>query len=399
LRGSENAVQARRVEGAVLSEIRRLTELDAGTIDDVSRGAGDDAGADPALLGGYLDAVLSAARSCRSLERGELDGFRRLGERAAELGVDLSALLDLYLSATWRLWREIPWAASGVSSEGLATVADSLFRSSDDTAQALGKGFQEAQRRAIRREEALRREFVDGLLSATGDLGRLRDHGATLGFNVLAGHRVVVARTDRATDDGGPVHAGAEMRIRQAFGERDVVVATKEGALVCIVPEGAEDPATTIAGVLEDVGGGGWRIGEGRIEPGPAGVSRSFRQAQDALDVAGRLETPSPIARYDSLLVYHLLLADQSELRAVVDRTLGGLDGARGGAEHFIETLEAFFAEGGNVSATARRLHLSARTVSQRLQTISQRTGLRPQDPQDRFQLEVSVRARRLLNS
>jgi diguanylate cyclase with GGDEF domain/PucR-like helix-turn-helix protein len=392
-------MQARRVGGAVLSQIRRLTELDAEAIGAVARGAGDDARADPALLGGYLDAVLSAARSSRSLDGSELEGFRRLGERAAELGVDLSALLDLYLSATWRLWREVPWDKTGVSSEALATVADSLFRSSDDTAQALGRGFQEAQRRAIRREEAFRRELVDGLLSGTGDLGRLRDRAASFGFNLLAGHRVLVARTDQPAEDGGPLHAGAELRIRQAFGERDVVVATKDGALVCIVPESAQDPAATIADVLDDVGGGGWRIGEGRVEQGPAGVSRSYRQARDALDVAARLETSSPLARYEDLLVYHVLLADQAELQGLVERSLGGLDGARGGAEPLIATLEAFFEEAGNVSATARRLHLSARTVSERLRTITQLTGLRPQDAQDRFQLEVAVRARKLLGS
>ena len=385
--------------GTVASEIRRLAEVDAATIDSVTRGAAGDAGADPALLDGYLDAVLRAARSGRSLERAELEGFRSLGERAAELGVDLSALLDLYLSATWRLWREIPWTGSGVSGEGIAAVADSLFRSSDDTAQALGTGFQEAQRRAIRREEAVRREFVEDLLSGTGDLRRLRDPAASFGFNVLAGHRVVVAETDEPVEEGGPLHGGAELRIRQAFGERDVVVATKEGALVCVLPEGAEDPATAMGSILDDVGRGGWRIGEGRVETGPTGVSRSYRQARDALDVAARLGTLAPVARYDSLLVYHLLLADQAELRSVVEGTLGGLEGGRGGAEPLIATLEAFFAESGNVSATARRLDLSARTVSHRLRTIAQRTGLRPQDAQDRFQLEVAVRARKLLRS
>jgi DNA-binding PucR family transcriptional regulator len=135
------------------------------------------------------------------------------------------------------------------------------------------------------------------------------------------------------------------------------------------------------------------------VEQGPAGVSRSYRQARDALDVAARLETSSPLARYEDLLVYHVLLADQAELQGLVERSLGGLDGARGGAEPLIATLEAFFEEAGNVSATARRLHLSARTVSERLRTITQLTGLRPQDAQDRFQLEVAVRARKLLGS
>ena len=38
----------------------------------------------------------------------ELAQYGRSGERAAESGVALRGLVDLFLSATWRLWRELP---------------------------------------------------------------------------------------------------------------------------------------------------------------------------------------------------------------------------------------------------------------------------------------------------
>jgi DNA-binding PucR family transcriptional regulator len=380
------------------SEVERLASVDAGAVAEVAREAGKDSGVEVELLGGYLDAVLTAARSARSLGDGELERFDRIGEDAAERGIDLPALLDLYLSATWRLWREIP-AAGAAKPEALAAVADSLFRSSDDTAQALGRGYQRGQRLAIRREEAKRREFADDLLSGTGDLEQLRERAAAFGFHLPAQHRVVVARTDRPVEEGGDLHIGAEIRVRQAFGRDDLVVATKEGGLVCVVPSDAPDPAARIAEAVADLGSGGWRVGEGRVEPGPAGVARSYRQAREALELASRLERTEPVARYDELLVYHVLLGDRVELKALVDRTLGGLRDGRGGAAPFVDTLEAYFAEGGNVSATARRLHLSARAVSHRLQTITARTGLRPHDAEDRFLLEVAVRATRLLGA
>jgi hypothetical protein len=377
-----------------------LANLGAGTVEEVARDAAKDAGVDAELLGGYLVGVLKAARSSRSLGRAELEAFDGIGERAAERGVDLPALLDLYLSATWRLWRAIvQGGGDDAPGDALAAVADSLFRSSDDTVQALGAGYQRAQRLAIRREEALRREFADDLLSGAGDPDLLRERAEIFGFRLAAGHRVLVARTDRGVGEGGPLHMGAELRIRREFAGDELLVATKEGGLVCVVPAEAEEPAARVAGAVADVGRGAWRVGEGRVEPGPAGVARSYRQAQEALELAGRLGREEPVASYDALLVYHLLLGDRTELRALVDRTLGGLEGARGGPEPLVQTLEAYFAEGGNVTATARRLHLSARAVSHRLQTITRLTGRRPQDPEHRFQLEVAVRARRLLRA
>jgi hypothetical protein len=388
----------RKDDGVQRPEVGRSAGIDPASVDEVARNAGKDAGVDAGLLGGYLSGVLKAARSSRSLGRAELEAFDRIGEGAAERGVDLPALLDLFLSATWRLWRAIVREGDGATSEALAAVADSLFRSSDDTVQALGAGYQRAQRLAIRREEALRREFADDLLSGAGDPGLLRERAEMFGFRLAAAHRVLVARTDRAMEEGGRLHAGAELRVRPLFAGDQLLIATKEGGLVCVLASEVDNAAARVADALGDVGSGAWRVGEGRIEPGPAGVSRSYRQAREALELAARLGRDEPVAAYDALLVYHLLLVDRTELWALVDRTLGGLEGARGGAEPLVGTLEAYFAEGGNVTATARRLHLSARAVSHRLQTITRRTGRRPRDPEDRFLLEVAVRASRLLD-
>src|SRR5580700_11097888 len=75
----------------------------------ITRAASREAGGvPPGLLGDYLPAVLEAFGSGRRLSAAELAGYARSGEQAAEGGVALGGLVDLYLSATWRLWRELP---------------------------------------------------------------------------------------------------------------------------------------------------------------------------------------------------------------------------------------------------------------------------------------------------
>jgi hypothetical protein len=72
----------------------------------ITRAASREAGGvPPGLLGDYLPAVLDAFGSGRRLSATELAGYARSGEQAAEGGVALGGLVDLYLSATWRLWR------------------------------------------------------------------------------------------------------------------------------------------------------------------------------------------------------------------------------------------------------------------------------------------------------
>ena len=128
-----------------------------------SREAG---GVPPDLLGDYLPAVLDAARTGRRLAAAELARYGRSGERAAENGVALRGLVNLYLSATWRLWRELPGLAD------LRAAGLGVLHAADDAVAAAAEGFERAHLSIARREEAERLEFVDDLLSgrAAADL-------------------------------------------------------------------------------------------------------------------------------------------------------------------------------------------------------------------------------------
>lgn len=369
-----------------------------GAIGRIAAKAAREAGVDRALLGGYLEAVLEAAVLGRRLGRADLDTCRQMGEVAADQGIALSALLDLYLSALWRLWDDITGRAGSADASLVAAVAGGLFRTADDAAEALAEGHERAQRQSVRREETMRREFVDDLLSGGGDPGLVGEWAARFGFNLAGTHLVTVARTHRVLVDAGPVHAQVETHVLVSFGGRDVVVATKDGALVCVLPATATDPAADLARTLHDSGEGPWQVGVGRPYAGPGGLVRSYNEACEALELARRLGLAEPIVRFESLLPYRVLALDPITVAEMVRAVLGPLDAARGGPGPLIATLDAYFAESGNASGTARRLHLSPRAVVYRLERIAQLTGHAADDPEGRFVLELAVRARRMIS-
>ncbi len=367
------------------------------TSDRISAKAARDAGVDRALLAGYLDAAIEAVVLGRRIGRVDLDICRQMGQSAADQGIALSSLLDLYLSALWRLWDDITSRANNASASVVAAAAGGLFRTADDAAEALAEGHEHAQRQSVRREETMRREFIDDLLTGGGYPELVGERAARFGFNLAGTHLVTVARTHRVLVDAGPVHARVESHVLATFGGRDVVVATKDGALVCVLPVTATEPATDLARTLQDGGEGSWQVGVGRPYAGPGGLVRSYDEAREALTLARRLGLADPIIRFETLLPYRVLALDPPTVAEMVRAVLGPLDRARGGPEPLIATLDAYFAESGNVSGTARRLHLSPRAVVYRLERIAQLTGHAADEPEGRFVLELAVRARRML--
>jgi sugar diacid utilization regulator len=377
----------------------------------ITRAASREAGGVPAgLLGGYLPAVLDAASSGRRLSAGELAEYARSGEQAAEGGVALRGLVDLYLSATWRLWRELP--ADTESPVALRAAGLAVLRAADDAVAATAGGFERGYLSVARREEAERREFFEDLLSGRGGVADLLDRGERLGLRLTGPHQVMLAGSDGHGDAGVLAGTHIDAVVAEAAAPSSSLVLSRRGRLVVIVGSADDGEAGTVAralaralgrraGVVAEAGEPGpppWRIAVGRSYPGPSGVVRSYDEAEDAFDVAQRLGLADPVVSAADLLIYQVLLRDRAAITDLVRTLLTPLARARGGAGPLLATLSAYYARGGVATAAARDLHLSVRTITYRLARVRELTGRDPARPADALALQVAVIGARMLD-
>jgi DNA-binding PucR family transcriptional regulator len=369
---------------------------------EVARSAAADAGGlDPELLGDFLDR-LAAPGPEHDWDRHTSATFAALGSRAAQQGVVLRALVDLYLSAAWRAWPQLP-AVAGEDTSAVRAAGQRVLRACDDVVAALAEGYTSAGRALVRREEALRREFVDDLLAGTADPASLLVRAQSYGLQLAGAHAVLLARTTVPFQDASPLLAEVSAALAASLGAFEALITTRDGQLVIVLPA---LPAPTLDAALaaarRALTSGGRRSQKlwlvlGRAHPGPSGVARSFTEARDALALAERLRLPEPVVRAEDLLVYQVLLRDRAALCDLIDTVLTPLLRARGGAEPLLETLEAYLGSGGNTTRTAQLLHLSVRAVTYRLNRISTLTGLDLGNPAHRYTVHTAVLGARAL--
>ncbi|WP_432496051.1 PucR family transcriptional regulator [Kineococcus gypseus] len=376
-----------------------------GALADVAAEAARDAGGlDPALLGDFLDEVWTAVLDRRRLPASRTARYRLVGEQAAGAGVALRALLDLYLSAAWRLWRLLPpvaGAGAGVDPAAVVDAGEVVLRASDDAVAALTEGYQLARRQLVRREESARREFVDDLLTGTSDVHGLVARAQRYGLDLAAPHTVTVVRARSAYTEGSALLATLERRLQGSAADADALVATKDGAVVVVsaAPDRAavREVLERVRSVLGPPARTGWRAGVGRPGTGAGAVLQSYEQARRALDLAQRLDWSEPVADTADLVVHEVLLRDRAAARDLVRTLLDPLRSVRGGPEPYLRTVEAYLAAGGNATEAARRLHLSVRAVTYRLARLRELTGADPADAAGRFALQAAVLAARAL--
>jgi hypothetical protein len=306
----------------------------------VAAEASRDAGGVPAeLLGDYLTLLADAAIRGRRPDPLELEAVAALGRRAAGLGVSAGRVVDLYLSAAWRLWGQLPEVVRSRDSDVVRAAAEAVLHAVDDAVATLAEGYAEARREVVRREEGLRRQLVDDLLRGDAHLGELAERAEPFGLNLAAPHQVALAAAARALPDVEAATSSLERRVFDWFGDRDVLVATKDGLLVVLAP--AEQPVVTMPG-LETVAthpigerlhaelsrqkhSGPWRVSVGRPYPGAYGIARSYEEAREALLMATRLGVEEPVTGPQDLLIYRVLLRDQPAMTDLVTTVLGPL--------------------------------------------------------------------------
>lgn len=366
---------------------------------------------DPAdLLGDFLPQLAAAASSGRRLDRAAVEAIGASGRRAAEQGVPVGRAVELYVSAAWRLWRRLPVVADAAEPEPVRLAGEAVLRVVNDALAALADGYLAARRNMVRREEALRRELIDDLLRGDPDVAGIVQRAEPFGLDLSRAHQVALALPERRLTEAARATGALERVILDRFGDRDVLVAAKDGMLAVLVPGSTATPgrragrqaASELGKVVHAAlratpGAPEWRVAIGRPYPGAFGIARSYEEAREALDLAGKLGLAGEVAQAEDLLVYRMLLRDQAAIADLVEGVLTPLTLARGGADPLLATVEAYFATGGVATYTARRLNLSVRAVTYRLGRVRALTGYDPQNPADWFTLHAAVLGARLL--
>lgn len=138
----------------------------------------------------------------------------------------------------------------------------------------------------------------------------------------------------------------------------------------------------------------GARVGIGRDHEGVQGLRTSHDEATDALTVArrrSRLRLTVEEARTGRVVLGSLSAA------ALADEVLAPVDREpEGRREMLLETLEAWLDEQGSPTAVGRRLRLHVQSARYRIDQLREVLGPAMEDPDQRLQLHLAVRARHL---
>jgi hypothetical protein len=227
--------------------------------------------------------------------------------------------------------------------------------------------------------------LVDALLRGdSSDV--LASRAAALGWADAPPVAVVVGRSP-----GGDITAVLHAVYRAARRAGIEVIGGVHGDRLVVVMGGATDPVATATALAVS-------FGEGPVVVGPAvpSLDQATESARAAL--AGfRAATawpaaPTPVSA-DDLLPERVLAGDMEARRRLRHDAYGALIRAGGG---LIETMDAFFANGGVLESAARELFVHPNTVRYRLKRIAEVTGLSPLDGRDAYALRLALTIGRL---
>ena len=394
-----------------MTELQRVRDED--WLTEVARAASAEAGGVPVdLLGDYLTMLADAAVRGHPPNRRDLEAVELLGRRAAEQGISAGRVVRLYLAAARRLWQDLPAVVRSRDSEAVRAAATAVLHVVDGAVATLAEGYAIARRDMVRREENERRELIDDLLRGDSDLGGVVKRAEPFGLDLARPHRVALAAPSRRLPDTDAAISALEAVVFDRLGDRDVLVATKEGLLVVLAPAerlgadgggGAPSPGAELGRLVHSeldriARGRPWRVSVGRPHPGLYGIARSYEEARETLEMARRLHLEMPVVTAHELLIYQVLLRDQAAMVDLVQAVLSPLVRARGGAQPLLATLEAYFAVGAVATEAAKRLHVSVRTVTYRLGRVKALTGYDPAEPAHRFTLQAAVTGAKALD-
>lgn len=136
-------------------------------------------------------------------------------------------------------------------------------------------------------------------------------------------------------------------------------------------------------------------IGIGEYHEDIRGISKSFKEATQALDVGTKLEGAGDIYHVDNLGVGKLLAEIKGESQQeFMEKTIYSTKNNKDKKinETLLETLKAFFDNNLSISKTAQVIYVHRNTLLYRLRRVKEITGLDPKKFDDAVQLRIALK-------
>ncbi len=360
-----------------------------------------------------LDLFLATAREARPATQEELRRVAQLGILQARSSQSVEPILAAYRIAARVAWEEILRAWRGhpeATPEAIMLTANYVFAALDQVAAEVTKTYLHAREQHMQRGTRARGRLVHALISDNFD-SELELQKQALALNMpigAAGYVAVVSKLvvgSRDGERGG--EALSEVAASLELPRGAIHHATDPSTLVTLWPaesaadsEGARQFVTQLNQEAVDRSGSARarvRAGIGGYHPGLRGISRSYLEAQQAIET-GRKLRPDAVAHGHDEVIPHLVLAQNPHLaERFVAHSLGPLLHPRTrNREQLLETLEAYLARG-SVKDAAAALNLHRHTVLYRLDKVRDLLGGDLDTPAIRLRLQLALELRRLI--
>jgi len=354
-----------------------------------------------------LDLFLAAARDARPAGPEELRRVAQLGILQARSSQSVEPVLSAYRIAARVAWDAILRACRGhpeVTPEALMITANYVFASLYQVAAEVTKTYLHAREQHMQRGTRARARLFHGLISDNFD-SELELQKQALALNMPLGATGYVATVctlmigPREGARGGD--SLAEVVSSLELPRYAISHTTDPTTLVLLWP--AESPKAVDGAAdfvmqmnAEAIKRSGKsrahvRAGIGGYHSGLRGISRSYLEAQQAVEAGRKLHPDGIVHRHDEVIPYLLMSQNPVLADRFVRETLGSLlePGTRN-REQLMETLEAYLASG-SVKESAATLRLHRHTVLYRLDRLRQLLGRNLDEPAFRLRLQLAI--------
>jgi sugar diacid utilization regulator len=341
-----------------------------------------------------IDLFLATAREARPATHRELRAVAQLGIHQARSSQSVEPVLAAYRMAARVAWNAILMAWRGhpdASPEALVVTANYVFAALDQVAAQVTRTYVHAREQHMLRGTRARTRLIHSLISDTFDSElAIQKQALTINFQLAPSYLALVIKTD--DDQVQELLGGLELPPRALA---DV---TEPHTLAVLLPTDRPDVEEVARGLLLElrrVGRTRVRAGIGGEHPGLRGISRSYLEAQQAVEVGRKLRPEALLHHHDEIAPYLVLSQNPLVTERYVNHVLGPLlrTDPKGA---LLKTLEIVVARG-TVKEAAAALRLHRHTVLYRMEKLQELLGGQLDDPALRQRLRLALDLRKLL--